>query len=194
MTPRPEIQIRAADVNRYLLLGRHAPDAALAEAMARLRDAALQVIRPARTWRRIARVPTESKTLARHLDGCHAVYYVCGTLGAAFDALLRRTAVRSAADTLVLQAIGAAAIEEWMDIAEDEIRRELEEGETLVPRYSPGFGDFPLTAQREILSVLDAARAIGVSLTDTLLMVPSKSVSAVIGVKKAEMGPRDGFG
>ena len=72
-----------------------------------------------------------------------------------------------------------------MDIAEDEIRRELAEGETLVPRYSPGFGDFPLTAQREILSVLDAARAIGVSLTDTLLMVPSKSVSAVIGVKRA---------
>ena len=72
-----------------------------------------------------------------------------------------------------------------MDIAEDEIRRELAEGETLVPRYSPGFGDFPLSAQREILSVLDAARAIGVSLTDTLLMVPSKSVSAVIGVKRA---------
>ena len=71
-----------------------------------------------------------------------------------------------------------------MDIAEDEIRRELAEGETLVPRYSPGFGDFPLSAQREILSVLDAARAIGVSLTDTLLMVPSKSVSAVIGVKE----------
>jgi len=194
LTPRADIQIRVADVNRYLLLGRHEPDAALTEAMVRLREAALKVIRPARTWRRIARLPTGSKTLARHLDGCSAVYYVCGTLGAAFDALLRRTAVRSAADTLVLQAIGAAAIEEWMDIAEDEIRRELAEGETLVPRYSPGFGDFPLSAQREILSVLDAARAIGVSLTDTLLMVPSKSVSAVIGVKKAEMGPRDGFG
>jgi len=185
LTPRPAIQIRVADINRYLLLGRQKPDAALTETMVRLREAALQVIRPARTWRRIARIPTESKTLARHLDGCHAVYYVCGTLGAAFDALLRRTAVRSAADTLVLQAIGAAAIEEWMDIAEDEIRRELEEGETLVSRYSPGFGDFPLTAQREILSVLDAARAIGVSLTDSLLMAPSKSVSAVIGVKKA---------
>ena len=102
MTPRPEIQIRVADVNRYLLLGRHAPDAALTETIVRLRESALQVIRPARTWRRIARVPTESTTLARHLDGCHAVYYVCGTLGAAFDALLRRTAVRSAAKSTMI--------------------------------------------------------------------------------------------
>ncbi len=192
MTGRRTLQIRAADINRYLLLGRHAPDAALAEAMARLREVALQAIRPARTWRRIARVPSESKTLARHLSGCHAAYLVCGTLGAAFDALLRRTAVRSAADTLVLQAIGAAAIEEWMDLVEDEIRRELKDGETLVPRYSPGFGDFPLSAQREMLAILDASRAIGVSLTDSLLMVPSKSVSAVIGVRMARSAANGG--
>ena len=54
----------------------------------------------------------------------------------------------------------------------------------LVRRYSPGYGDFPLEAQRELLGILDTPRAIGVSLTDTLLMAPSKSVSAVIGVKK----------
>ena len=56
--------------------------------------------------------------------------------------------------------------------------------ESLVSRYSPGYGDFPLTAQRELLSLLDAPRKVGVSLTDTLLMVPSKSVSAIIGVKE----------
>ena len=51
-------------------------------------------------------------------------------------------------------------------------------------RDSPGYGDFPLEAQREILVILDTPRKIGVSLTDSLLMVPSKSVSAVIGVAR----------
>ena len=153
-----------------------------------MREAALKVIRPARVWRRIAWPKTDdvfgaSKKLAHHLEGCHAAYLVCGTLGTGFDALLRRVSVKSAADALVLQAAGTAAIEEWMDAVEDEIRRELALGETLVSRYSPGYGDFPLEAQRELLGLLDAPRAIGVALTDTLLMAPSKSVSAVIGVK-----------
>ena len=112
------------------------------------------------------------------------MYLACGTLGAGFDAFHRRVSAVSGADALVVQAIGAAMIESWMDGVEDAIRAELEQGETLVPRYSPGYGDFPLTAQKTILALLDAPRSIGVSLTSSLMMVPSKSVSAVIGVKK----------
>ena len=180
--------IDLCEVALYLRLGTQKLDAALAEKMASMREEALRVIRPARVWRRIAWPKTEgafdtSRKLARHLDGCHAAYLVCGTLGTGFDALLRRVSVKSAADTLVLQAVGTAAIEEWMDCVENEIRAELAPGETLVRRYSPGYGDFSLDAQRELLGMLDSPRKVGVSLTDTLLMAPSKSVSAVIGVK-----------
>lgn len=73
-------------------------------------------------------------------------------------------------------------IEHLMDATEELIRRELADGEDLVSRYSPGYGSFPLAAQRELLELLDAPRSVGVSLTDTLLMVPSKSVSAIIGI------------
>ena len=181
--------IDLGEVALYLRLGTQKPDASLASAMAAMREAALKVIRPARVWRRIDWPKTDgafgaSKKLARHLEGCHAAYLVCGTLGTGFDALLRRISVKSAADTLVLQAVGTAAIEEWMDGIEESIKNELAPGETLIRRYSPGYGDFPLEAQRELLGILDTPRAIGVSLTDTLLMAPSKSVSAVIGVKK----------
>ena len=184
-----ELNIDLHDVALYLRLGGQEPDTALSAKIEALREAALKVIRPARVWRRIGWPKTggafgASEKLARHLEGCHAAYLVCGTLGTGFDALLRRVSVKSAADALVLQATGTAAIEEWMDAVEDEIRRELTPGETLVSRYSPGYGDFPLEAQRELLGLLDTSRAIGVSLTDTLLMAPSKSVSAVIGVKK----------
>ena len=118
------------------------------------------------------------------LAGCRDAYLACGTLGAPFDAWHRQVSVKSAADALVVQAIGAAAIEKVMDSIEDDIRAELAPGESLVARYSPGYADFPLAAQRELLALLDAPRKVGVSLTDSLLMVPSKSVSAVIGVRK----------
>ena len=53
---------------------------------------------------------------------------------------------------------------------------------------APGYGDFPLVEQRTLLGLLDASRKVGVSLTDALLMVPSKSVSAVIGVRPSGSG------
>ena len=49
------------------------------------------------------------------------------------------------------------------------------------PRFSPGYGDLSLEVQKEIFSLLDCPRKIGVSLGDSLLMTPSKSVTAIIG-------------
>ena len=184
-----EISIDDRQIHRYLKLFGRAPGAALEERIKAMRAATTEVVRPARTWRRFDDVfaagGKSSVSLAKHLAGCHAVYLVCTTLGAGFDALQRRTAATSPSDAFVLQAIGAAAIEAWTDETEREVRAELKAGESLVARYSPGYGDFPLEAQRRLLALLDAPRKIGVSLTDSLLMAPSKSVSAVIGVRPA---------
>ena len=183
-----------AEIARYMRMGRTVPEGALAERVERLRGEALKVVRPARVWRRFsvadgaiasggARLDVRG-TLARHLAGCHAAYLACATIGAEFDAFHRRASISSGADALIVQAIGAALIEKVMDETEDAIRAELADDESLVQRYSPGYGDFPLAAQRTLLDLLDAPRRVGVSLTDTLLMVPSKSVSAVIGIRK----------
>ena len=173
---------------RYLKLYGRAPGAALEDRIKAMRKAAHEAIRPLRTWRRFDDIfiagGADSASLRNHLAGCHAVYLVCTTIGAAFDALQRRTAATSPSDAFILQAIGAAAIEAWTDETELEIRRELKEDESLVSRYSPGYGDYPLEAQRTLFALLDAPRTVGVSLTDNLLMVPSKSVSAIIGVRK----------
>ena len=166
------------EICRYLRLQGRAPGAALEERIKAMREAALKAIRPARIWRRF-----DDPLVAGGADSETLKYLVCTTIGAEFDTLQRRTAATSPADAFVLQAIGAAAIEEWTDEAERDIRRELKEGETLVSRYSPGYGDWPLEAQRRLFELLDAPRKVGVSLTDSLLMVPSKSVSAIIGVK-----------
>ena len=105
------------------------------------------------------------------------VIFLCGTIGAEFDAWQRRLSVLSAADALLSQQIGLAAVEKVM---EERARKEVEvEGRKLKPRRSPGYGDLPLSLSRTILDELDAPRKIGVSITDSNLLVPSKSVTAI---------------
>ena len=108
------------------------------------------------------------------------VVFLCGTIGAEFDAWQRRLSVLSAADALLSQRIGLDAVEKVMDDLEAKARAEVEaEGRKLLPRKSPGYGDLPLSLSRTILMELDAPRKIGVSITDSELLVPSKSVTAI---------------
>lgn len=107
---------------------------------------------------------------------------MCGTLGAAFDAWQRRLAATSAADALLAQQIGLDEVERVMDGIEAEIRPLLRPGERLLPRRSPGYPGIPLEASREILDRLDAAHRLGVTLTGSLLLAPSKSVTAIAEV------------
>ena len=108
------------------------------------------------------------------------VVFLCGTIGAEFDAWHRRLSVLSAADALLSQQIGLAAVEKVMDELESKSKAEVEvEGRKLLPRKSPGYGDMPLSLSRTIIFELDATRQIGVSITDSNLLVPSKSVTAI---------------
>lgn len=107
------------------------------------------------------------------------VCFLCGTLGAAFDAWQRRLGAISAADAYYAQQIGLAGVERVMDGLEDEIRATLAPSERLLPRKSPGYGDMPLGLSREIIDALDATKRLGVSLTAANLLVPSKTVTAI---------------
>ena len=108
------------------------------------------------------------------------VVFLCGTIGAEFDAWQRRLSVLSAADALLSQQIGLDAVEKVMDGLENEVKVKVEgEGLKLLPRKSPGYGDLPIGLSRTIVSELDAPRKIGVSITESDLLVPSKSVTAI---------------
>ena len=108
------------------------------------------------------------------------VVFLCGTIGAEFDSWQRRLSVTSAADALLSQQVGLAAVEKVMDELEEKAKAEVEvEGRKLLPRKSPGYGDLPLELSRTILEELDAPRKIGVSITESNLLVPSKSVTAI---------------
>ena len=112
------------------------------------------------------------------------VVFLCGTIGAEFDAWQRRLAALSAADALLSQQIGLDAVEKVMDGLENEAKVKVEgEGLKLRPRRSPGYGDLPLELSREIINCLDATKKIGVSITDSNLLVPSKSVTAICEIE-----------
>ncbi len=124
-----------------------------------------------------------SRSLERNLAGCMEVYLFAATLGVAVDTLIHRAVILDAAKGVVMQAAAAAAIEAYCDEENDRLRRQTEaEGLWLRPRFSPGYGDLSLACQRDFLRVLKAQKNIGLTLTDSGMMVPVKSVTALIGI------------
>lgn len=124
-----------------------------------------------------------SHSLQRNLAGCQEVFLFAATIGIAVDTLIRRTAMMDSAKGLVMQAAAAAAIEAFCDEENDRLREQVKaEGLFLRPRFSPGYGDLTLECQRDFLRVLNARKNIGLTLTDSGLMVPIKSITAIIGI------------
>ena len=124
----------------------------------------------------------ESAALGKNLAGCEEVILFAATLGVGVDRLIARSGAGRVSDAAVYQAAGAALIEEVCDQAWEELRRAGEaEGWHLRPRFSPGYGDFPLSCQRELLALLRAPETIGLTAGESMLLLPTKSVTAVMG-------------
>ena len=124
-------------------------------------------------------------TLAREmLSDCSRAALLLCTLGAGFDAMLRAEQARSMARAVMLDALGSAYVEAGCDAAEEELRSRFPDL-FLTDRFSPGYGDLPLSLQRGICAVLEGEKRLGVTVNDSLLMNPAKTVSAVIGLGRA---------
>ena len=80
-----------------------------------------------------------------------------------------------------LDGFGGAYVEAGCNAAEREIAAKLP-GKYLTDRFSPGYGDLPLDVQSPLLALTDATRRLGVTLSESNLMNPLKSVTAVIGL------------
>lgn len=137
---------------------------------------------------KIGKLDVKSKGLGKNLKGCSSVAVFGATLGIEVDRLIQRSSVRNMAKAVVVQACAAAYLEEYCDQIQEELSREKEkEALYLRPRFSPGYGDFSIEYQRPIVQMLDAAKKIGLTLTDSCMMVPSKSVTAVIGISETSL-------
>lgn len=120
-------------------------------------------------------------SIRKHLSGCTRCVLLCATLSAAADTLIRRYSAYDMTRSFIIDCISGSAIESVCDQAEKDMRAKLPD-KFFTWRFSPGYGDLPLGLQRDFLAVLNAGKRIGLNVTDSMMLVPSKSVTAVIGV------------
>ncbi len=126
---------------------------------------------------------TRSENLRKNLRGCNEIRIFAATLGEGADFLIRRYERVRISKSVVMQAASAAMIEAYCNELNQKWREEAAlQNRFLRPRFSLGYGDFPLEMQTLICDVLKTEKTVGITLTDALLMMPSKSVTAVIGM------------
>ena len=126
-------------------------------------------------------VRTGSTDLAKYLRDCGEIVVFGATVGLELDRLITRYGRLSPVKALFFQAIGAERIESLCDAFCADLAAETG---PLKPRYSPGYGDLPLSVQKDLFAVLDCPRKIGLTLNGSMLMSPSKSVTAIVGIQK----------
>ena len=104
---------------------------------------------------------TDSKSLAKNLEGCSKIVLFAATVGAEVDRLIIKYGKLSPARALILQAMGSASIECWCDDVNEIITKKY--GATK-PRFSCGYGDLPLSLQRDIFTALSVTKRLGITL------------------------------
>ena len=135
--------------------------------------------------------------IRHHLSRCHQIVLLAVTLGVAIDNLIRRWEAIDMTQALILDACATQLIEQCCDETEAQIRQDVQsDGLLTTSRFSPGYGDLPLDIQPTLLAALDAEKKIGLTCTQNLILLPRKSVTALIGLKenplaKASLGSVD---
>ena len=189
------MKIDQREVLRYLGYKGSEPDAeilhTIADCTRELEEAAaphhilqaVELSRPNADTLEFAGMVVHSRDLFQHLSGCDEAVLFAATLGAPVDLRLERCAKVSMSRAVVMQACAASLIESYCDECQESIAQEAaSRGLCLRPRYSPGYGDFDISYQREFLTVLDCPKRIGLTMTESFMLAPSKSVTAVIGL------------
>ncbi len=133
----------------------------------------------------------QGQDIKKHLAGCDECYIFCATAGVGADSFIRQNTARGSLYSLVADGAATAAVEAICDSVENSLRESLRpENRWLTWRYSPGYGDFPFTQQPDILALLKADRMIGVTCNQSCMMIPAKSVTAVMGIAKTKPGEK----
>ncbi|MCD8364807.1 MAG: vitamin B12 dependent methionine synthase, activation domain protein [Clostridiales bacterium] len=131
----------------------------------------------------IAGFPMEGEDIRRLLAPCREAVLLAVTLGAQVEQELMRCEVTDMADAVIMDSCASVAAENVCDCFEEDMREEVRaEHRYLTSRFSPGYGDLPINTQQKMCGVLNTARRIGLTVTENYIMVPRKSVTAVMGI------------
>jgi 5-methyltetrahydrofolate--homocysteine methyltransferase len=132
---------------------------------------------------KMTNITLAGEDIRRHLAGCEKCILLCATAGIKADELIRRAQVEDISAGFMTDCLASAAVEAVCNELEVMLKDMLKEWH-FTWRFSPGYGDLPLSVQPQIIDVLDAPKRAGVSCLESLLMVPAKSVTAIIGLSR----------
>ena len=132
-------------------------------------------------------VPVDGLTLEgiaikRHLRGCNEAAIMGVTLGSMVDNLIRISQIRDMAEAVILDCAASVLVEQIADDLEAIIG--TEQKKHMTGRYSPGYGDYPIKMQTEIMWLMDSHRKIGLTVNENFMMTPQKSITAIIGLSE----------
>ena len=180
--------LNRSEALRYMGAKALNPDKMTSDIMDEVESELLKVCRPVYTF---TEIPKDSPALGGNdikevVAESEKVLLIAATLGIYVEKLLRKTQITDMAKAVVVDAMASVAIEQFMDKIEDELK-ERYKGLYFTNRFSPGYGDYPLEKQREVVKILSTEKKLGLSLSDSLLLNPTKSVTAVIGLNKNEV-------
>lgn len=124
----------------------------------------------------------KSNDLKDLFKSCEKSAVMAATIGFETEKKIRYYSMTNLSKAVVFDACATSCIESLCDIAEAEIKEiAAKENCSITFRYSPGYGDVPISHQVEILSALNAQKLIGLTVSDSSILIPRKSVSAFIG-------------
>ncbi len=125
-------------------------------------------------------IPLQGTDIVQHLTGCTHTVWIAVTIGVQVDMQMRRLG-KDMALVCAVDAAAGALVERLAEQLQQQIKKELNQAEYMTSRYSPGYGDFPLEMQKDVIQYLDASRKIGLTVSGGIL-IPRKSITAVCGI------------
>lgn len=132
-------------------------------------------------------VELESKDVFKLLEGCSECALIATTLGVDVEREIRRNTYSDLTKGIIIDSCATTAIEEVCDSIENNIKEDLlKKGKYITSRYSPGYGDLPIEANTLLINLLGAQNKIGLTITENNIMIPRKSVIAIIGISEAK--------
>lgn len=127
----------------------------------------------------------KGEDIKRHLRLCKECILMAVTLGNDFERLVRLYERKSLSESIIMDSCGTTAIEEGCDLLEESIRQDIEkENKFITTRYSPGYGDLPIEIQNGFINLLSCQKEIGLTCSENNILIPRKSVTAIIGISK----------
>lgn len=189
------IKLDKNEIYRYLNMPPNSADELLEETIKQCTEELFRILRPRYVYKTFdvdtsgdfavlsSGLTLLGKDIKNHLEGTKKVFVMCMTLGIEAELAIKRLSKGELTKALICEALCTEIIEKYCDIITDEMKQNEGFGNLEHNyRFGAGYGDLPLSAQPDILNLLDAQRKIGITCNENFIMIPRKSVTSIFGV------------